>query len=107
MEKVINNRNCILFTIFFSLILIIGLTIYKVYDTHLKRNFSVVEKRIIEGAKECVWDEVCTEDKITLGELITLGYAKEEVNPQTKMYYTHNSYVLIENNNYSFHEENS
>ena len=105
MEKVINNRNCILFTIFFSLILIIGLTVYKVYDTHLKRNFSLFEKRINEGAKECVWDDICAEDKITLGELITLGYAKEEVNPQTKMYYTHNSYVLISENNYTFYEE--
>ena len=52
-----------------------------------------------------MWDDICTEDKITLGELITLGYAKEEVNPQTKMYYTHNSYVLISENNYTFYEE--
>ena len=105
MEKIMNNRNCILFTILFSLILIIGLTIYKVYDTHLKRNFWVVEKRIIEGAKECVWNDECSAGKITLGELISLGYAKEEVNPKTKMYYTHESYVLVENNQYTFYEE--
>ncbi len=105
MGKIINNRNCILFTIFFSILLIVGLTIYKVYDTHIKRNFLVVEKRIIEGAKECVWDEICDTNKITLGELIILGYAKEEVNPQTKMYYNHNSYVLIHENTYTFFEE--
>lgn len=105
MAKIVNNRNCILFTVFFSLILIIGLTIYKIYDTHLQRSFLVVEKRIIEGAKECVWNDECKESKITLGQLISLGYVKEEVNPKTKMYYNHNSYVINKDNNYTFYEE--
>lgn len=104
MGKIINSKTSIFFTIAFSLILLIGLTIYKVNTEHMKRNFAVVEKRIIEGAQACVWNDDCTEGTITLGNLISLGYAKEEVNPKTKMYYSHNSYVEVKDNVYTFYE---
>ena len=106
MEKILNNRNSILFTITIILLLLVGLTVYKVYEKHMTRSFLVVEKRIIEAAKSCVWDGVCNEKEILLGKLITSGYAKGEVNPKTKMYYSHNSYVLVNENQYTFFEVN-
>ena len=102
MDKILNNRNSILFTIIVILLLLIGLTVYKVYEAHMARSFLVDEKRIIEAAKSCVWDDVCNENEILLGKLIEEGYAKEEVNPKTKMYYSHNSYVLVNENQYTF-----
>ena len=104
MEKILNKQNWVILTILISLLLIIGLTIYKINAIHLERSFLVVEKKFIEGAKECVWDGVCTEDKILLGDLIKEGYVKDEVNPQTKRYYSHDSYVLKADNEYSFVE---
>lgn len=106
MAKIINNKASIIFTICFSFIMIIALTVYKVNQEHLRRSFLVVEKRIVEGAKKCVWDGVCKEDEITLGTLITLGYAKEEVNPQTKMYYSHDSIIKKDGENYIFQASN-
>ena len=106
MAKIINNKTSIIFTICFSFIIIIALTIYKVNQEHLRRSFLDVEKRIIEGAKECVWNGACNENEITLGDLINLGYAKEEVNPETKMYYSHDSIIKKNGEDYVFESVN-
>ena len=99
---IINNKTSLLFTFLVIVVLLIGMTIYKVSEIHLQRSFTVTEKRIIEGAQACVWSDVCKESRITLGTLINLGYVKEEVNPKTKMYYSHESYVEIKDNTYTF-----
>ncbi len=91
-------------TIFIALLVIVVSTFYKVKKQHEDRVVAVTEKRITEAAMKCNWDGICTEDLVTLGELIHLGYAKEEVNPITKMYYSHSSYIEIEGNTYIFHE---
>ncbi len=98
------KRYIICITIVISGLLITAATFFKVTKNHTDRVILVTEKRITEAAKECVWNEDCKENKITLGYLIQKGYLKEEVNPITKMYYTHESYVLKENEQYTFHE---
>lgn len=81
--------------------LMIG-TVIKVQEEHLRRNLLVVEKRIVESALECVYDNHCEDKDMTLGLLIEKGYAKEEVNPKTKMYYSHDSLLKKENNTFIF-----
>lgn len=97
-----NNRNIIIITISLILITIIGGTIMKVQADHEKKESIVLEKRITEAAQECIYQDVCNEKRITLGFLIEKGFASETVNPKTKMYYSHDSYVQIENNKYTF-----
>lgn len=77
-------------------------TAYKAYIIHEKRVIGVTEKRMIEGAKNCFFDSNCTGNRVTLKELVAKGYLKEEVNPQTKMYYNENSYIRIQDQNYEF-----
>ena len=96
------SRTIILITILTIVISISGATIWKVNDRHLQREIDVVEKRIIEGAIDCFNNDDCTGNKVTLGSLINKGYAKKEINPQSKTYYDLNSYVNYENNNYNF-----
>lgn len=106
MGKIISSRNAIIFTAFISIVLLVGGTIWKVQNESLQRSMTVVSKRITEGFQKCHFDDVCQKSQITLGELIHLGYAKEEVNPETKLYYSHDSIVRKdENNNYFFEEE--
>jgi len=82
-----SNFKIISFTIFLSMLLVISFTIYKVQENHNKIVLLVSEKKIEESAAECFYEDKCTGSIVTLGELIQLGYAKEEVNPVTKMYY--------------------
>lgn len=100
------NRKIILVTFLLSVASISFYTFYKVQKNHLDLSILVTERRITEGAKQCVWDDVCKENQITLEELIRLGYAKEEVNPYTKMYYKKSSYVEKKENTYTFIEVN-
>lgn len=97
-----NNRNIIIITISLILIIIIGGTIMKVQADHEKKESIVLEKRITEAAQECIYQDICSENKITLGFLIEKGFTNETVNPKTKMYYSHDSYVLVENNLFTF-----
>lgn len=96
------NRNFVIITIVLTLASVGLYSFYKINMRHNARLTEVSEKKIIEKAKECVWDDVCTENTITLGFLIEKGYLKEEVNPITKKYYSHESYVDKES--YTFHE---
>ncbi|HIR74504.1 TPA: hypothetical protein IAB95_03270 [Candidatus Ventrenecus avicola] len=105
MARILNNRNVIIITTLLILILLVGGTLWKVRTDSLNRSITVVEKRITEGFQACQFDDVCQNDEITLGELISLGYAKEEVNPVTKLYYSHDSIVRKEENDYIFEEK--
>lgn len=99
---IMNNRNIIIITILLTLVTIIGGTIIKVQADHQQKESIVLEKRITESAQECIFQDICNDNKITLGFLIEKGFASEIVNPKTKMYYSHDSYVLIENNQFTF-----
>lgn len=94
----------ILLTIVISIFCIVNYTLYKVYERHIKLMVLVTEKRITESAMNCYFDDVCVENKVTLKELVRLNYSKEEVNPKTKIYYSLDSYVLKNENTYTFVE---
>ena len=66
-----------------------------------ERKTLVATKAIIEGAESCYYDNVCKEE-ITLGELITLGYAKDTVNPKTNLYYSHDSKIIKKEDSFIF-----
>ena len=102
MGKILSSRNVIVFTILAILVLLVGGTIWKVQSDSMNRSLTVVSKRITEGFQECQFDDVCKSDEITLGELIRLGYAEEEVNPETKLYYSHDSIVRKDGEAYIF-----
>lgn len=89
------------------LISVVSITItvfYKVKKEHLDLNVLVTERRILEGAQNCYYEDRCFDGQVTLKELLEMGYIKEEVNPSTKMYYSHDSYVEIAHNTYTFVE---
>ena len=96
------NRNFVIVTIILTLASVGLYSFYKINVRHNARLMEVSTKKITEKAKECVWDDVCTNNHITLGFLIEKGYLSEEVNPITKQYYSHESYV--EKESYTFHE---
>lgn len=86
------------------LLVLSGDTLYHAYSLHETRLLAVSHERIIDSAKQCIWDSKCNENKVTLGELIDKGYCEEEVDPITKLYYSHNCYVVKSNNDYIFQE---
>lgn len=102
MGRILSSRNVVIFTVLVILVLVVGSTIWKVRSESLNRSVTVVSKRITEGFQECQFDDVCKSDEITLGELIRLGYAEEEVNPLTKLYYSHNSMIRKDKESYVF-----
>ena len=106
MEKNMTNFKLCLGTLFISVFLIFGTSFYGVYKEHEKRLRLVSEKRITEACETCFLEGKCSQEKTTLEDLMTLNYLKEEVNPLTKLYYSHASYVLKENNTYVFYEVN-
>lgn len=92
-------------TFLLSVLLIVSFSILKVQKRHDEMVILVSEKKITEAAMNCYFDDQCLfDDKVTLGELIQKGYLKEEVNPITKMYYSHDSYVEKKENTYLFVE---
>ena len=98
-----NQRVVVSGTILLVILSVIAGTSYKVYHIHQERSLLVVQKRIIEGARECVFDLVCKDEDMTLGVLIEKGYAKDEINPQTKMYYSRDSLIKKENDSFVFY----
>ncbi len=95
------NKVMIIFTILLILFFIIGGSILKVIQKNTERKTLVATKAIIEGAESCYYDNVCKEE-ITLGELITLGYAKDTVNPKTNLYYSHDSKIIKKEDSFIF-----
>ena len=93
-------------TVIISVILIIlsiGIpTTYKVIKNHYDHLYQVVEDKIIEKAKECYYDNICLEDKITLQELYDNKYLEVLSNPVSKEYYNSESYVKHEDNKFEF-----
>ncbi len=97
------KRRCIIGTILLSIAILSIYTFYKVNTNHLNLVMKVTEKRIIEAAQNCIWDDVCKSYPVTLDTLIKKGYLEEEVNPKTKIYYSHDSYIEKKENILVFH----
>ncbi len=84
------------------LLLLVGGTGYKVYQIHQERNYMVIEKRIVEGALSCVYDGKCNDQDMTLDMLISKGYASDEIDPKTKLYYKRDSLIKKVNDTFVF-----
>ncbi len=81
-----------------SILLILFIpTTYKVIKDHQNKLYAVVEKEIIEAAKNCWNKGVCEKDEITLKELYDLKYLKKQVDPITKKVYDYNSKIIKKN----------
>ena len=94
-----NSKVIVLVTFIVVVFSLIAGTAYKVYQIHQKRSYMVVEKRIVEGAIACIHDSVCKDEDMSLDK----GYAKEELNPQTKLYYSRDSLIKKENQTFVFY----
>ncbi len=88
--------------IILSFFLVAAFTTYKVVTKHQKNLLLVSEKRIVEAAKKCQWEEKCPQDKVLLKELYANNYLEQEINPLTKEIYNDNSYVLKKEDTYQF-----
>ncbi len=64
-------------------VIIIVSTCIKVYDTHKRNLFRVVEQEITEAARKCILDGEC-EDEMTLKTLIEKKYIDKPVHPISK-----------------------
>lgn len=101
MEVRMTNARIILWTLIISLILILGFSYYKINKEKHEEIYKVINKKIIDRAKDCVHDDKCGAN-MTLGELINNGYLDPIVDPDTKEYYNRASTIKIENGNYIF-----
>ena len=81
---------------------IIGVTAFKVISDHNEKILIVESKYIISKAKKCYYDDICTNDKITLQELYDNNYLEKQVNNVTKEYYNSESYVIKNGNDFEF-----
>lgn len=81
------ERNRISWMLFGAIILVVTIgTAIKVFSNHRSHLLEVSTKRIEEAALKCVLENVCTENKTTLGFLIQNGYLDEQIHPVTKEY---------------------
>ena len=96
----INKKITISAVIIIFLIIVIPTT-YKVIKNHNNHLFQVVEKKIVEAAKKCYYEEICSNETITLRELYEYDFLELVSNPISKEYYNENSYIEV-NNNFKF-----
>lgn len=96
------NKVTITGTIIVILLLLTLPTIYKVIKNHHDHLYEVVESKIISKAEECFYDEICTDEKITLKYLYDHNYLNAMSDPVTKEYYNEKSYVLRNNTDFKF-----
>ena len=92
------NKKSIIITVVLIFILFVVGVIYKSIKDYNSKLYLVSEKRIVYAAKKCIYEEVCTGNKITLKDLYSNEYLKKEINPVTKEVYSENSYVDVDNN---------
>lgn len=97
------NKITIIFTCI-SILLIISIpTIYKVVKNHNKGLYIAIENKITEAAEKCYYDEKCLDEKILLKNLYDLKYLKPVSNPITKEFYNENSYIIRNDNTFTFY----
>ena len=81
-----------------TIVLITVATIIKIYNNHIDNQFKVIEKEICEAVRECVLDNKCTSEEITINDLIENEYIDEQVNPITKETIDTKTVVSYKNN---------
>lgn len=94
------NKNKIIIygTILIVILLIAIPSTLKTVQKHNHRLEMVAEKKIIETAKDCYYNESCVDSHITLKELYEKMHLEEMTNPLTKQVYNSDSYVDVDNN---------
>lgn len=81
------KKNKILISVLLLAIIgvVVTATANKVYATHIDKEYEVLEKEILEGAKECFLDKKCTGTTTSIADLKSLGYISGDlVDPVTK-----------------------
>ncbi len=90
-----------------SIILIVLLifipSIYKVHKNHEEMLYKAVNDKIINAAKECYYNKICLNEKITLEELYNNNLIEKMNDPVTKEYYNISSYVIKNGEEFTFH----
>lgn len=92
------NKIIIYGTILIIILLISIPSTIKTVKKHNDRLESVVEKKIIETAQNCYYNDSCVNETITLAELYEKMNLEEMTNPITKQIYNENSYVDVKDN---------
>lgn len=83
MVKKISNFSIIAWTIIILLIIVVSYSFYKITEEKNNKMIFSMEENIKYYAKRCYLEGKC-KDTITLGDLYTLDYLDEVINPVTK-----------------------
>lgn len=93
-----NKNSIIIYTTILLILLLIAIpSVQKTIQIHQNRLLLVTEKKIIEAAKKCYYNDSCVTDEITLAELYEKTDLKELTNPVTNKVYSSSSYVDVQN----------
>ena len=98
MEK---NKSNVLYIIIFIIILVVVSAFFKNLKAHQKKEYLVVNNRILEAAKKCFLEEKC-EGEILLKDLYEKEYLSVQVNPITKENMDENICIKYDNNEAKF-----
>ena len=93
-KKKINKINIILIIIIVLLVLVPA-TIY-IIKNHYDSLYLVINKRVVEQANNCYYDNICENKVIKLNELIEKGYMDKVYDPISKELINLDSYVDID-----------
>lgn len=105
MVMVMNTNKITIMGSIIIIILIISIpTIYFVIKNHQDNLYRVVEEKIIGAAKECYYENICKEEKITLEFLYENEFLTKVSDPVTKEYYDPSSYVLRIDKTFKFYK---
>lgn len=99
-----NTNKIVIYVTIISIVLIIGIpSIYKVIKSNQDKVKMVTYKYVIETAERCYYENVCKENIITLKDLYSYHYIKEDiVDPISKVIYSEDSYVEIDSKESKF-----
>lgn len=98
-KKKINNI-CFILIIVILLLIIIPATKY-IMDNHYNSMYLVIEKKVVQAAKDCYNDKKCDNKTITLKELIDKDYIVKMYDPISKELINLDSNVDIETSKFT------
>jgi threonine dehydratase len=96
------NKKWVMGTITLLIVIFASYITYNMVHQYRQDLVTVTEKRIIEGAKKCYAEDVCTGEQTTLAFLYRNNYLTTESNPLTKELYKESSVIKKNGGNYSF-----
>ncbi len=91
------NKKIIILTIFMVIGMVIGASVYKIYQKHNDNLILVVQKEFLYNAKNCYNASECKNKVVSLKDLYDNKFMSDKLtNPITKKYYSEDSYVNME-----------